>query len=133
VNLFNMAGLRGDAELLTKPDIVDAIVAAREEIPGAPPSTRSSSSRLSDSDDGNAAGGEETDYVTSKSRPDFTPIRRRATVNEVRSKPRLTQKRSVSMDIFSSRIVEGRKMTRANGSVDSDNRHVPEKSFIFKK
>jgi hypothetical protein len=122
-----MVGLTGDAELLTKPDIVEAIVAAREESPRVPPSTRSSSSRLSDSDDGNAAGGEETDYVTSKSRSDFIPIRRRATVNEVRTKSRLPQKRSVSMEIFSSRNVEGRKMTRANGGIDCDNRYVSDK------
>jgi mitogen-activated protein kinase kinase kinase 13 len=66
VRLYIAAGLTEDAELLTKPEIVDCIIAARDDIaslpPSSPPDARSSGSSDYSSDGGNVAGGEETDF-----------------------------------------------------------------------
>lgn len=65
VRLYTAAGLTEDAELLTKPEIVDCIITARDDIaslpPSSPPDARSSGSSDYSSDEGNVAGGEETD------------------------------------------------------------------------
>jgi mitogen-activated protein kinase kinase kinase 13 len=57
------AGLSDDPETLTKQEIIDAIISARDDLTELPPSspyTCTNSSECS-SDDGNIAGGEETD------------------------------------------------------------------------
>ena len=65
VRLYAAAGLTEDAELLTKPEIVDCIVTSRDDIaslpPSSPPEAGSSGSSDYSSDGGNVAGGEETD------------------------------------------------------------------------
>ena len=65
VRLYTAAGLTEDAELLTKPEIVDCMITARDDIaslpPSSPPDARSSGSSDYSSDGGNFAGGEETD------------------------------------------------------------------------
>lgn len=65
VRLYAAAGLTEDAELLTKPEIVDCIVDSRDDIaslpPSSPPEPGSSGSSDYSSDGGNVAGGEETD------------------------------------------------------------------------
>ena len=65
VRLYVAAGLTEDAELLTKPEIVDCIIDARDDVaslpPSSPPDARSSGSSDYSSDGGNVAGGEETD------------------------------------------------------------------------
>lgn len=65
VRLYAAAGLTEDAELLTKPEIVDCIVDSRDDIaslpPSSPPEAGSSGSSDYSSDGGNVAGGEETD------------------------------------------------------------------------
>ncbi|CDO76425.1 hypothetical protein BN946_scf184781.g2 [Trametes cinnabarina] len=65
VRLYIAAGLTEDAELLTKPEIVDCIIAARDDVAELPPSSPgvgdSGSSDYS-SDGGHVAGGEETDF-----------------------------------------------------------------------
>lgn len=65
VHLYVAAGLTEDAELLTKPEIVDCIIAARDDIasipPSSPPEAGSSGSSDYSSDGGHVAGGEETD------------------------------------------------------------------------
>ncbi|THH29084.1 hypothetical protein EUX98_g5106 [Antrodiella citrinella] len=66
VRLYQLAGLTEDAELLTKHEIVDSIVAARDELaplpPSSPPGAMDSGSSDYSSDGGNVAGGEETDF-----------------------------------------------------------------------
>ncbi|KAI8982825.1 hypothetical protein BD414DRAFT_419360 [Trametes punicea] len=82
VRLYEAAGLTEDAELLTKPEIVDCIIAARDDVADLPPSSPgvgdSGSSDYS-SDGGNVAGGEETDF----SNRFRNGLRRRATLNDL--------------------------------------------------
>ena len=67
VRLYSAAGLTEDAELLTKPEIVDCLIAARDDLaslpPSSPPGPGDSGSSDYSSDGGNVAGGEETDFV----------------------------------------------------------------------
>ncbi|OSD08386.1 hypothetical protein PYCCODRAFT_1356579 [Trametes coccinea BRFM310] len=82
VRLYTAAGLTEDAELLTKPEIVDCIIAARDDVAELPPSSPgvgdSGSSDYS-SDGGNVAGGEETDF----GHRFRTGLRRRATLHDL--------------------------------------------------
>ncbi|KAI0636513.1 hypothetical protein C8Q77DRAFT_1188904 [Trametes polyzona] len=82
VRLYEAAGLTEDAELLTKPEIVDCIIAARDDVADLPPSSPgvgdSGSSDYS-SDGGNVAGGEETDFGNRFR----NGIRRRATLHDL--------------------------------------------------
>ncbi|KZT09700.1 uncharacterized protein LAESUDRAFT_722662 [Laetiporus sulphureus 93-53] len=82
VRLYVAAGLSEDAELLTKQEIVDCIVDARDDIADLPPSSPgaldSGSSDYS-SDGGNTAGSAETDFhVQCKN-----GLRRRATMHDI--------------------------------------------------
>ncbi|KAI0332549.1 hypothetical protein GY45DRAFT_1320746 [Cubamyces sp. BRFM 1775] len=82
VRLYRAAGLTEDAELLTKPEIVDCIIAARDDVADLPPSSPglgdSGSSDYS-SDGGNVAGGEETDFGHRFK----NGLRRRATLHDL--------------------------------------------------
>ncbi|CAL1705317.1 unnamed protein product [Somion occarium] len=83
VRIYLLAGLTEDAELLTKPEIVDCLIAARDDLASLPPSspsgpTDSASSDYS-SDGGNIAGGEETDFGLRLR----NGLVRRATVNDL--------------------------------------------------
>lgn len=83
IRLFNLAQLIGDADSMTKPDLVNALMSAREETVDFPPSSpRAESSDDPDLEDGNAAGDEETDFAPPRSRLVSDPpgLRRRATV-----------------------------------------------------
>ena len=90
VRLYIAAGLSDDAELFTKPEIVDCLVAARDDLaelpPSSPPTTYNSGSSDYSSDGGDVAGGEETDFV---GRP-RNGMRRRATMADMNhsSRPR---------------------------------------------
>lgn len=83
VRLYGAAGLTEDAELLTKHEIVDCIVAARDDLaslpPSSPPGLPDSGSSDYSSDGGNVAGGEETDFGHRLR----NGLRRRATVHEL--------------------------------------------------
>ncbi|KAI0672755.1 hypothetical protein C8Q78DRAFT_1021226 [Trametes maxima] len=82
VRLYEAAGLTEDAELLTKPEIVDCIVAARDDVADLPPSSpgvADSGSSDYSSDGGNVAGGEETDFGQ-RAR---NGMRRRATLHDL--------------------------------------------------
>jgi hypothetical protein len=84
--LHRSAGLSEDPETLTKQEIVDAITSARDELAELPPSSPygndgANSSEYS-SDDGNVAGGEETD-AGNRNRPYPTVLRRHVTVHDV--------------------------------------------------
>ena len=96
VQLYAAAGLSEDAELLTKPEIVDCIIAARDDVADLPPSSPGVASGSSDysSDGGNVAGGEETDFATRLR----NGMRRRATTNDLARLSRRHQPdRSLSM------------------------------------
>ncbi|TFY78809.1 hypothetical protein EWM64_g5203 [Hericium alpestre] len=100
INLYQSAGLTEDAETLTKQDLVAAIVAARDDVADLPPSSppgRDGNSSECSSDDGNYAGGEETDigghYATAEN-----GLRRRVTVHDMgRPNGRLPKGRSLSL------------------------------------
>ncbi|KAI9459501.1 hypothetical protein BJY52DRAFT_1266235 [Lactarius psammicola] len=85
-DLHRSAGLSDDPECLTKQEIVDAIITARDDLAELPPSSPygldgANSSGFS-SDDGNFAGGEETD-AGSRRRPNPAGLRRHVTVHDV--------------------------------------------------
>lgn len=83
VRLYASAGLTEDAELLTKHEIVDCIMAARDDIaslpPSSPPGAGDSGSSDYSSDGGNVAGGEETDFSTRSKHI----LRRRVTLHDI--------------------------------------------------
>ena len=83
VRLYAAAGLTDDAELLTKNEIVDHIMAARDDLaslpPSSPPGAGDSGSSDYSSDGGNVAGGEETDFGTRFRQG----LNRRATLHEI--------------------------------------------------
>ncbi|KAG9318598.1 hypothetical protein JVU11DRAFT_691 [Chiua virens] len=100
VRVYVASGLSDDVESLTKPELVNAIISARDDLASLPPS--SSPGRPDDnssdfsSDDGNIAGDEETDagakYTTSSN------LRRRVTVNGMsKIATRALKTRSLSM------------------------------------
>ncbi|KAI0723780.1 hypothetical protein C8T65DRAFT_627408 [Cerioporus squamosus] len=96
VRLYAAAGLTEDAELLTKPEIVDCIIAARDDVADLPPSSPGVASGSSDysSDGGNVAGGEETDFGNRFR----NGLRRRATVHDLgRASRKHMPDRSLSM------------------------------------
>lgn len=88
VRLYAAAGLPEDAELLTKNEIVDCVMAARDDVAELPPSSPSgvadSASSDYSSDGGNVAGGEETDFGLRVK----NGLKRRATVNGITRAPR---------------------------------------------
>ncbi|KAH0830679.1 kinase-like domain-containing protein [Lanmaoa asiatica] len=83
VRLYVAAGLSDDSESLTKPELVDAIISARDEVASLPPSSSPGrgDGNYSDfsSDDGNIAGDEETDVCAKYTAG--SSLRRRVTVN----------------------------------------------------
>ncbi len=84
------AGLSDDPETLTKHEIVDAIISARDDLAELPPPSPygqdgANSSECS-SDDGNVAGGEETDAGNQR-RSHPLGLRRHVTVHDVGRTP----------------------------------------------
>jgi hypothetical protein len=96
VRLYSAAGLSEDAEHLTKHDLVQAIISAREDVAEVPPSSPSGfTSSDGSSDDGHFAGGEETDIGNGyQSVNGANGLRRRVTVQAVapsaRTRPAVT-------------------------------------------
>ena len=89
-DLHRTAGLSDDPEMLTKHEIVDAIISARDDLAELPPPSPygndgANSSECS-SDDGNIAGGEETD-AGSQRRSHPPGLRRHVTVHDVGNTP----------------------------------------------
>lgn len=83
IRLYTAAGLSDDVHHLTKLELAEAIIAVRDDIASLPPSSppgRDLNSSDYSSDDGNAAGGEETDIGRYRAPQG---LRRRATVNLV--------------------------------------------------
>jgi mitogen-activated protein kinase kinase kinase 13 len=88
--LHRSAGLSDDPETLTKHEIVDAIISARDDLAELPPPSPygqdgANSSECS-SDDGNVAGGEETDAGNQRTSHPFG-LRRHVTVHDVGRTP----------------------------------------------
>lgn len=87
VRLYTLAGLTDDAESFTKSDIIDCIVAVRDEVNSLPPSSPPGRGSDCSSDEGQDADSEEDDTL-----PDLSsrarlgnPLRRRATTTNVSS------------------------------------------------
>jgi hypothetical protein len=102
VRLYDLAGLPDEAELLTKHEIIDCLIGAREDQASLPPSSPiprgDGSSSGSLSDDGNVAGGEETDAVPSQFACGANMTRRRVTMQDLsKLNGRLPKGRSMSM------------------------------------
>lgn len=80
LQLYTAAGLSDDAHNLTKLELAEAIIAVRDDIVSLPPSSPPGRDASDcSSDEGNAAGGEETDAGTRYRVP--PGLRRRATVH----------------------------------------------------
>lgn len=84
VRLYTCAGLSDDFDALTKHDLAEAIISARDDIADLPPSSPSGcTSSDGSSDDGHFGGGEETD-VNHRFRPaTANGLRRRVTVHNI--------------------------------------------------
>jgi hypothetical protein len=131
-----MAGLTEDAETLTKSDIIDAIVNARDDFASVPPSSPigradCASSEYS-SDDGNVAGGEETDFAGPRRGPQGSPMRRRVTLNDLAKTPtRPVKTRNASMGDLLGR--EGVPLKRkASARSETDNAEPATSRLVFK-
>ncbi|KAF8912067.1 hypothetical protein CPB84DRAFT_1761181 [Gymnopilus junonius] len=87
VELYELSGLAGDAESLTKSDIIDAIVNHRDDHasvpPSSPPGKADGASTDYSSDDGHVAGDEETDAGLSHPHLNVNTLRRRVTVHDL--------------------------------------------------
>ena len=100
--MYDLAGLTENADTLTKSDIIEAIINARDDLVSVPPSSslgraEGASSEYS-SDDGNVAGDEETDCAGLRRGPYASPLKRRATLNDLgKSTARALKARNASM------------------------------------
>ncbi|EMD38101.1 hypothetical protein CERSUDRAFT_113236 [Gelatoporia subvermispora B] len=117
LRLYTAAGLTDNADLFTKNEIVDSIIAARDDIAELPPSSpgvADSNSSDYSSDGGNVAGGEETDFA-GRFR---AGLRRRATMHDLgRGDRRHMPDRSLSMGQLEHRnasVASLGKRTRTN-------------------
>ncbi|KAK0196827.1 hypothetical protein F5146DRAFT_970913 [Armillaria mellea] len=102
VRLYALTGLSEDAEQLTKSDIVDAIITARDDVASLPPSSPPGHGNSSDysSDEGNVAENERDDARGISYIP-IGNLRRRATTNDLgKSRGRPLKGRSLSMGTF---------------------------------
>ncbi|KAF8633837.1 hypothetical protein AX15_001214 [Amanita polypyramis BW_CC] len=120
IGLYHLAGLPEDPEALTKPEIVSAIIDARDDYVSVPPS--SPVGNLSDysSDDGNIAGDEATDaggldVLDAPARN----LRRRATIHELGKSSSVTYKgRSFSMGNLLTQPKAKHLRVNSNGSTE---------------
>ena len=125
VRLYQLAGLTEEAELLTKQEIVEAIMAARDEVaplpPSSPPGPMDSGSSDYSSDGGNVAGGEETD-IGYRLR---NGMKRRATMHDIsRSVPQLGQERCYSLGELDGQRLRTRMPPQRKGSLQLSRRWV---------
>ena len=98
VRLYTYAGLSDDFDALTKHDLAEAIISARDDIADLPPSSPSGcTSSDGSSDDGHFGGGEETD-ASHRFRPGATNgLQRRVTVHNVMAQPTRRAGRTTSL------------------------------------
>ncbi|KAJ7172240.1 hypothetical protein C8R46DRAFT_141603 [Mycena filopes] len=96
IRLYTSAGLSDDADALTKTEIIDSIVAARDDVADLPPSSPRGGS--SDERENDADEEEVTHTPTPAARSRYANgLRRRATVTETNGIPRPGKGRSLSM------------------------------------
>jgi hypothetical protein len=100
--LYDLTGLTENADTLTKSDIIDAIVNARDDFasvpPSSPPGRGDGVSSEYSSDEGNIAGDEATDFAGPRRGLPASPIRRRATLNDLgKSTIHVVKTRNMSM------------------------------------
>lgn len=119
VRLYSAAGLSEDAEYLTKSDLAESIISARDDVASVPPSSPSGfTSSDGSSDDGHFAGGEETD-AGARFRPGSgsNGLRRRVTVQNmspvVRGRPS-NASRTVSLGQIDNAILNSRSKIKNN-------------------
>lgn len=133
IRLYNSAGLADDPETLTKPEIVGAIIDAREDYASIPPSSIAGKSSDYSSDDGNTAGDEATDAggMDALDAPALN-LRRRATIHELSKSSNTTRKgRSFSMGTFhphSGDTSKSRHPKKVNSSGSTESRLV---AFLY--
>ncbi|KAF8163572.1 hypothetical protein B0H34DRAFT_328730 [Crassisporium funariophilum] len=101
LRLYDLAGLSENTASLNKAQLIDAIINARDDFatlpPSSPPRGDGGSSDYS-SDDGNVAGGEETDFAGPGRGLPGSPLRRRVTLHDmVKPSTRPLKGRSLSM------------------------------------
>lgn len=121
VRLFNAAGLAEDTNNLTKPEIVEAIIAARDDFvslpPSSPPGAIDDNSSEYSSDGGNIAGDESLERAEPDLRALATnnALRRRVTVGELgRAPSRFGKGRSLSLGFLNTSLPQAQP--RASGS-----------------
>ncbi|KII89063.1 hypothetical protein PLICRDRAFT_40703 [Plicaturopsis crispa FD-325 SS-3] len=115
VRLYTFAGLTRDAESLTKPEIVQAIVAARDDFASLPPSSPPGAPASEYSSEGDVDELPETPVGAHM-------LRRRATINDIgRADGRPVKNRSVSMGNIDSGFHSiTHRSTRLNGEGSSN-------------
>ncbi|KAF5331125.1 hypothetical protein D9619_005371 [Psilocybe cf. subviscida] len=103
IRLYHLLGLPDDAELLTKAEIVECVINARDDIASVPPSspqggTTVATSSEGSSDEGRLADEEEVDDLPVRNGPSGSQLRRRVSHQEVTKSPmRPLKSRSLSM------------------------------------
>lgn len=133
--MYDLAGLTENADTLTKSDIIDAIVNARDDFASVPPSSPlgradGASSEYS-SDDGNIAGDEETDFAGPRRGPQGCQMRRRVTLNDLgKTTVRPVKTRNASMGDFLAH--EGVPLKRkASARSETDNAEPATSRLVF--
>ena len=130
IRLYGLTGLSDDAELMTKSDIISAIIAARDDFaelpPSSPPGQADGNSSEYSSGDGDIAEDEQTDVGpdVNGSAPN---LRRRATIGDVaKAQGRPFKGRSASMGHLFSRETNGSlgKQKTSRRPLDVQERHV---------
>jgi hypothetical protein len=123
--LYDLAGLTENADTLTKSDIIDAIVNARDDFASIPPSSPlgrvdGASSEYS-SDDGNIAGDQETDVAGPRRGPHAGQMRRRVTLNDFgKATTRPVKTRNASMgDLLAHEGVPLKRKASARSETDN--------------
>lgn len=96
--MYTYAGLSDDFDALTKHDLAEAIISARDDIVDLPPSSPSGcTSSDGSSDDGHFGGGEETDVSHRFRPPAANGLRRRVTVQNVVAQTSRRAGRTISL------------------------------------
>ncbi|KAK7467398.1 hypothetical protein VKT23_004454 [Stygiomarasmius scandens] len=115
IRLYSLAGLADDVDTLTKSEIIDAIINAREDVASLPPSSPLGRGPGSDCSSDDVMASEDEEET-----PRF--LKRRATTNDVGHSSRPLKSRSLSMgylDNSNSRSKRKTKSRESNGSTGS--------------
>ncbi|KAL9715431.1 hypothetical protein Ac2012v2_002094 [Leucoagaricus gongylophorus] len=129
--LYTIAGLADDAELFTKHEIIDSLILAREDNaslaslpPPSPVDRGDNSSSSSLTDNGNVAGGEESDAATVNRHGLKGTIRRRVTLQDFGTGiGHIPKGRSMSMGNLVNRDTVNVSHTHMQNSVQESNKN----------